>query len=193
MQTVRKCFSKLLAKNLSHKERQQLGFVAEDALRQYARHDGSFLEFINIVFTCTEKTAVKCEKQQHWANFSRYSPYNFAQECVIKKTYRATHEYHVTFKALFSSYGAICSPWNGCSVESGSFDDNSEAAHGRLLLKLIRTTTTADRVSRNDQLLLACRHSNNNLIINYAFRHTHSMKIIIHPNRCNYTDLEFLK
>ena len=41
-----KCFGKLyiLAKNLSYKERQQLGFVAEDALQQYAGHDGSFLE-----------------------------------------------------------------------------------------------------------------------------------------------------
>ena len=31
------------------------------------------------------------------------------------------------------------------------FDDNSEAAHGRLLLKLIRATATADRVSRSDR------------------------------------------
>ena len=31
------------------------------------------------------------------------------------------------------------------------FDDNSEAAHGRLLLKCIRTIATADRVSRSDR------------------------------------------
>ena len=54
-------------------------------------------------------------------------------------------------KALFSNYGIICSPWMLLRVARDPFDDKSEAAHGRLLLNLIRTTATADRVSRSDR------------------------------------------
>ena len=54
-------------------------------------------------------------------------------------------------KALFSSYGMICSPWMLLRAARNPFDNNSEAAHGRLLLKLIRTTATGDRVGRSDR------------------------------------------
>ena len=78
-------FRKLLAKNLSGKERQQLGSVAEDALQQYAGHER---KLFGIVFTYTEKlkqrSSAKNNNSEHLANFSN-SPYNFAQECVIEK------------------------------------------------------------------------------------------------------------
>ena len=54
-------------------------------------------------------------------------------------------------KALLSIYGVICSPWMLLRVARDPFDDKSEAAHGRLLLKRICTTATADKVSRSDR------------------------------------------
>ena len=56
---------------------------------------------------------------------------------------------------ILSMLKFVCSKAQPCifdiSKARNPFDDNSEAAHGRLLLKLIRTTATADRVSRSDR------------------------------------------
>ena len=56
-------------------------------------------------------------------------------------------------KALFSSYGIICSPWMLLRAAQDPFNNNSEDAHGRLLLKLIRqliesAEVTADHLTK---------------------------------------------
>ena len=54
-------------------------------------------------------------------------------------------------KALFSSYSVISLAWMLLRAAGDSFDDNFEAAHGRYVLKLIRTTAAVDKVSRSDR------------------------------------------